>query len=75
MSTYRMIEIVGTSPNSFEEAIKNGLKDARGTLQDSTNSLEGYQWFEVVDQRGSMKEGEVIEFQIKLNVGFKVEKK
>lgn len=74
MSTFRMIEIVGTSPDSFEDAIKNGIKDARENLQDSVSTLEGHEWFQVIDQRGSMKDGEIEEFQIRMNVGFRIKK-
>ena len=74
MTTFRMIEIVGTSTESFEDAIKNGIKDARDMLQDSVNTLQGYEWFQVIDQRGSMKDGEIEEFQIRMNVGFRIEK-
>jgi len=69
-----MIEIVGTSKESFEDAIKNGIRDAREMLQDSVSTLEGYEWFQVIDQRGSMKDGEIEEFQIRLNVGFRINK-
>lgn len=74
MSSFRMIEVVGTSPDSFEDAIKNGIRDAKEMLQDSVNTLEGYEWFQVIDQRGSMKDGEIVEFQIRMNVGFRINK-
>lgn len=74
MSSFRMIEVVGTSPDSFEDAIRNGIRDAREMLQDSVNTLEGYEWFQVIDQRGSMKDGEIVEFQIRMNVGFRIKK-
>lgn len=74
MSSFRMIEIVGTSPDSIEDAIKNGIRDAREMLQDSVNTLEGHEWFQVLDQRGSMKDGDIVEFQIRMNVGFRIKK-
>lgn len=74
MSSFRMIEVVGTSPDSFEDAIRNGIRDAREMLQDSVNTLEGYEWFQIIDQRGSMKDGEIVEFQIRMNVGFRIKK-
>lgn len=66
MSTYKMTEIVGTSSTSFAEATKSAVKRASKTLR----SLG---WFEVVDQRGLIKEGEVAEFQVTIKVGFKLE--
>ena len=74
MSTFRMIEIVGTSDTNYEDAIRNALKDAKKILQDSVHTLEGYEWFNVLDQRGMIKDGEVKEFQIRLNVGFRIKK-
>lgn len=74
MSSFRMIEVVGTSPDSFEDAIKSGIRDAKEMLQDSVSTLEGYEWFQVLDQRGSMKDGEIVEFQIRMNVGFRIKK-
>ena len=74
MSTFRMIEIVGTSETTYEDAIKNALKDAQKILRDSVHTLEGYEWFQVLDQRGMIKDGEVKEFQIRLNVGFRIKK-
>lgn len=74
MSTFRMIEIVGTSETTYEDAIKNALKDAQKILQDSVHTLEGYEWFQVLDQRGMVKDGKVKEFQIRLNVAFRIKK-
>ncbi|MCD6376551.1 MAG: dodecin domain-containing protein [Caldisericaceae bacterium] len=66
MSTvYKMIEIVGTSNESYEKAIENAIKKA-------SESLKAISWFEVVQQRGSVKDGKVEEFQVILKVGFKL---
>lgn len=64
--TYKMTEIVGTSPKSFADAVQEAVKRASKTLR----SLG---WFEVVDMRGLIKEGEVAEFQVTIKVGFKLE--
>ena len=66
MSTYKITEIVGTSTNSFAEAVKEGVKRASKTLRNLN-------WFEVVDERGLIKNGEVAEFQVTIKVGFKLE--
>ena len=62
---YKLIEIVGTSPNGYEDAINNALQHA-------TKSLQGISWFEVVQQRGAVEDGKVTEYQVILKVGFKL---
>ncbi len=64
--TYKKIEIVGTSPVSFSEAVKTGVADASQTIR-------RIDWFEVVEQRGMIKDGKVAEYQVVLKIGFKVE--
>jgi len=66
MSTHKLVTIVGTSPKSFEEAIGSGLTDASTTLR----NLE---WFEVQELRGRVQNGKVGEYQVKMQVGFRVE--
>ena len=65
-NTYRVIEIVGTSPVSISEAIKSGIARASETL----DSLD---WFEVTQTRGHIENGELAHFQVYLKVGFKIE--
>ncbi len=64
--TYKMTEIVGTSPNSFADATKEAVKRAAKTIRHLG-------WFEVVEERGLIKDGEVAEFQVTLKIGFKLE--
>jgi len=64
--TYKVVQLVGTSPNSFADAVRNAVVEASKTLRHMG-------WFEVVDQRGMIKDGKVHEFQVILNLGFKVE--
>ncbi|WP_308465421.1 dodecin [Rathayibacter soli] len=64
--TYRVTEIVGTSPDGVDQAIKNGLARASQTLR-------GIDWFEVVSTRGEVEGGTVAHFQVTLKVGFKLE--
>jgi flavin-binding protein dodecin len=66
MAIYKKIEIVGTSKSSFAEAVKVAVAEA-------AKSLRHMSWFEVVEQRGSIKDGKVNEFQVTVRVGFKVE--
>jgi flavin-binding protein dodecin len=63
---YKKIEIVGTSPVSFAEATKSAIEEAAKTIRHLS-------WFEVVEQRGAIRDGRVSEFQVTLRVGFKVE--
>ncbi|MEO3885158.1 dodecin [Nonomuraea sp. B5E05] len=64
--TYRVTEIVGTSGESVDEAIRNGLRRAAQTLRH-------LDWFEVTEIRGHLDAGEVAHFQVGLKVGFRLE--
>jgi flavin-binding protein dodecin len=64
--TYRVTEIVGTSPASVEAAIRNGLQRAAQTLRH-------LDWFEVTQIRGQLEDGEVAHFQVGMKVGFRLE--
>ena len=64
--TYKKIELVGTSPVSFAEAVKTAIVEA-------SKSIRHMNWFEVVEQRGYIKDGKVAEFQVTVRVGFKIE--
>jgi flavin-binding protein dodecin len=65
-STYKITEIVGTSKESFADAVKEGVKRASKTIRNLG-------WFEVVEERGLIKEGQVAEFQVTVKIGFKLE--
>lgn len=65
--TYKVIELVGTSPVSFAEATKSAVAEASKTVRHMD-------WFEVVNERGNIVEGKVAEFQVTLKVGFKIER-
>ncbi|NEA28958.1 dodecin [Actinomadura bangladeshensis] len=64
--TYRVTEIVGTSPESVEAAIRNGVRRASETLRH-------LDWFEVKEVRGQIEDGEVAHFQVTMKVGFRLE--
>ena len=64
--TYGISEIVGTSPDSLEQAIRNGVTKASQTVRN-------LDWFEVMSVRGQLKEGEVAHFQVQMKVGFRIE--
>jgi dodecin len=65
--TYKLLELVGTSPISFAEATKAAIAEA-------SKSVRHMDWFEVVQERGSIADGQVREFQVTLKVGFKIER-
>jgi dodecin len=64
--TYKVIELVGTSPVSFAEAAKSAVAEASKTVRHMD-------WFEVVNERGSIVKGKVSEFQVTLKIGFRIE--
>jgi flavin-binding protein dodecin len=64
--TYRVTEIVGTSPDGIEPAIRGAIKRASQTLRH-------LDWFEVGQIRGQIVDGEVAHFQVDLKVGFRLE--
>lgn len=64
--TYRVTELVGTSPEGIEPAIRNALQRAGQTLRH-------LDWFEVTEIRGQVQAGEVAHYQVGLKVGFRLE--
>ena len=65
--TYKIIELVGTSPVSFAEAVKAAIAEASSTVRHMD-------WFQVVEERGRITDGKVAEFQVTVKVGFKIER-
>jgi dodecin len=64
--TYRVTEVVGTSPDSVHQAIRNGVARAAQTLRN-------LDWFEATEIRGHIVDGEVDHFQVTMKVGFRLE--
>ncbi|HEY0541830.1 MAG TPA: dodecin [Actinoallomurus sp.] len=64
--TYRVTEIVGTSPETVDAAIRNAVRRASQTLRH-------LDWFEVTEVRGQIVDGEVAHYQVGLKVGFRLE--
>ncbi|HUE37939.1 MAG TPA: dodecin [Candidatus Binatia bacterium] len=64
--TFKIIELCGVSEKSYAEATKNAVTKASQTLRN-------LDWFEVVNQRGFIKNGKVAEFQVVIKVGFRIE--
>jgi hypothetical protein len=63
---YRVTEIVGTSPEGIDQAIRNGIERAATTLRH-------LDWFEVTQVRGQVKDNAVEHFQVGLKLGFRLE--
>ena len=61
--TYRLIEVVGSSPTGIDDAIKEAIADASKTIRN-------IRWFQVVETRGHVEGGAVAHFQVTLKIGF-----
>ena len=64
--TFKIIEICGVSGDSYAQATRNAVSKASETLR----NLE---WFEVVSERGYIRDGKVAEFQVVMKVGFRLD--
>ena len=64
--TYKISEIVGSSAEGVDDAIRNGIGRASKTLRN-------LDWFEVTDVRGAMNDGDIAWFQVTMKVGFRLE--
>jgi len=64
--TYRVTEIVGTSSEGTDAAIRNGLERA-------TKTLRNIDWFEVISTRGHFEDGTLDHFQVTIKVGFRLD--
>ncbi len=64
--TYKLIEIVGTSPESFAHAAANGVERASKTLHN-------VDWFEVTEMRGRIADGKIAQYQVKMKVAFRLD--
>ena len=61
--TYKVIELVGSSPDSIEGAVENAISRAGKTL-------ENLRWFEIIETRGHVEDGKIGHYQVTLKVGF-----
>jgi flavin-binding protein dodecin len=62
---FKVIEIVGTSKDSYENAIRTAIEQAARTVK-------GMSWFQVTEMRGGIKDGKIDEYQAILKVGFRI---
>jgi dodecin len=64
--TYKITEIVGSSADGLDAAIRNGITRASKTLRN-------LDWFEVTDIRGAMNDSDIAWFQVTMKVGFRLD--
>ena len=62
-NVYKKIEITGTSSSSMEEVVQNAIARAAKTVNEM-------KWFEVVETRGTIKDGSVSQWQVTIKIGF-----
>jgi flavin-binding protein dodecin len=63
---YKLLEMVGTSTKSSDDAIQNAIARAAQTVRN-------LDWFEVMENRGSIRNGKIASYQVTLKIGFKLE--
>jgi flavin-binding protein dodecin len=63
---YKIVEIVGSSQTSIEDAIQQAVTRASKTL-------DNLGWFQVVETRGHIQDGKVQHYQVTLKIGFRLE--
>jgi hypothetical protein len=63
---YRVTEVVGTSTDSVQQAVRNAVKRANDTLRN-------LDWFSVSEVRGTIVDGDVGEFQVAVKIGFRLD--
>jgi flavin-binding protein dodecin len=63
---YKILELVGSSEKSIEDAIQNAITRASKTIREM-------KWFEVLETRGHIEGGKVAHYQVTLRVGFTLE--
>jgi len=64
--TYKIIELVGSSPNGTDEAIRNAIAKAAQTVKHMD-------WYEVIESRGHIVNSQIQHYQVTIKVGFRIE--
>jgi flavin-binding protein dodecin len=65
-STYKIVELAGTSPDSIAQAMRNGVARASKTLRN-------VDWVEMTSVRGHVEDGAIAHFQVEMKVGFRLD--
>ncbi|MCX6954159.1 MAG: dodecin family protein [Verrucomicrobia bacterium] len=63
---YRHLELTGTSAKSIEDAVANAIKHAHQTIRKLA-------WFQVLETRGAIDKGRILQWQVTIKVGFTAE--
>jgi flavin-binding protein dodecin len=63
---YKILELTGSSPRGFDDAIRNAVQRASKTVRQ-------LRWFEVTDTRGHIENGEIAYWQVTVRLGFTLE--
>ena len=63
---YKLIEVVGTSTASSDEAVRNAIAKA-------ASSLHSLRWFEVTELRGDLQDGQIAHWQATVKIGFRLD--
>ena len=63
--THKKVEVVGTSSKSFSEAADNAIRKAAETLHNLV-------WFETSSMSGRIQEGRIVQYQVTMKIGFKL---
>lgn len=63
---YKLIEVTGTSTVSLEDAIQNAISRSAATVRQM-------RWFQVIETRGAIQDGQVAQWQVTLKIGFALE--
>ena len=63
---YKVLELVGSSPTSIEDAVQSAVARASATIKH-------LRWFEVIETRGHIEDGKIAHYQVTLKVGFTIE--
>jgi flavin-binding protein dodecin len=65
-NVYKVIELVGSSETSIEDAVSNAVTRASSTIRE-------IRWFEILSTRGHVEGGRVAHYQVTLKIGFTLE--
>ena len=63
---YKTIELVGSSPDGTDDAVRNAISRASETVRN-------LRWFQVVETRGQIEDGKIGHWQVTVKVGFTLE--
>ena len=63
---YKTIEVTGSSEMGTDQAVRNAVRRAAKTIHD-------LRWFQVIETRGEIREGDVAHWQVTMKIGFTLE--